>query len=85
MSAVSTTSKVDTGDDIKAIDTIRRGVAISPELRDGLGGTFALAVLATAGQVVIPIVVQQTLDRGLNGPDGPDVQFMLEMGLVATI
>ena len=29
--------------------------------------------------------MQQTLDRGLNGPDGPDVQFMLEMGLVATI
>ena len=85
MSAVSTTSTVDTGDDIKAIDTIRRGVAISPELRDGLWGTFALAVLATAGQVVIPIVVQQTLDRGLNGPDGPDVRFMLEMGLVATI
>src|SRR6478609_3843828 len=85
MSAVSTTSKVDTGDDIKAIDTIRRGVAISPELRDGLWGTFALAVLATLGQVVIPIVVQQTLDRGLNGPSGPDVRFMLEMGLVATL
>ena len=83
--SVTSTSRVDTGDDIKAIDTIRRGVAVSPELRDGLWGTLALAVLATVGQVVIPIVVQQTLDRGLNGPDGPDVQFMLEMGLVATI
>ena len=46
--SVSVTSTVDTGDDIKAIDTIRRGVAVSPELRDGLWGTFALAVLATA-------------------------------------
>jgi ABC-type multidrug transport system fused ATPase/permease subunit len=84
MSLTSTTSRVDTGDDIAALDTIRRGMAVSPELRDGLGGTLALAVLATVGQVVIPIVVQQTLDRGLNGPDGPDVGFMLEMGLVAT-
>jgi ABC-type multidrug transport system fused ATPase/permease subunit len=84
MSLASTTSRVDTGDDIAALDTIRRGMAVSPELRDGLGGTLALAVLATVGQVVIPIVVQQTLDRGLNGPNGPDVGFMLEMGLVAT-
>ncbi len=72
--SVTTTSRVDTGDDIKALDTIRRGIAVSPELRDGLWGTLALAVLATVGQVVIPIVVQQTLDRGLNGPNGPDVR-----------
>ncbi|MET1058872.1 MAG: ABC transporter ATP-binding protein, partial [Nocardioides sp.] len=85
MSLASTTSRVDTGDDIAALDTIRRGIAVSPELREGLWGTLALAVLATVGQVVIPIVVQQTLDRGLNGPDGPDVGFMLEMGLVATL
>ena len=77
--------RVDTGDDIAALDTIRRGMAVSPELKDGLAGTLALAVLATLGQVVIPIVVQQTLDRGLNGPNGPDVGFMIEMGLVATL
>ncbi len=85
MSTPGTTSQVDTGDDIAALDTIRRGMAVSPELRDGLVGTLALAVLATLGQVVIPVVVQQTLDRGLNGPDGPDVGFMVEMGLVAAL
>ena len=37
----------------------------SPELRDGIWATLALAVLATAGRVVVPIAVQQTLDRGL--------------------
>ena len=56
--------------------TIRRGVRLSPELDGGLWGTLALAVLATVGQVVVPIAVQQTLDRGLNGPSGPDVAFM---------
>ncbi len=85
MSVTSTTSQVDTGDDIAALDTIRRGMAVSPELREGLWGTLALAIVATIGQVVIPVVVQQTLDRGLNGPSGPDVGFMVQMGLLAAL
>ena len=36
----------------------------------GLRVTLVLAVVASVGQVVVPIAVQQTLDRGLNGPDG---------------
>ncbi|MDN5895416.1 MAG: ABC transporter ATP-binding protein/permease [Nocardioides sp.] len=65
--------------------TIRRGMEISPELRRGLGVTLLLAVISTAGQVVVPIVVQQTLDRGLDGPGGPDVGFVVRMGLLATV
>ena len=57
--------------------------ASRPELKEGIGGTLVLAVLASLGQVVVPIAVQQTLDRGLNGPDGPDVRFTVLMGLVA--
>ncbi|WP_261558942.1 ABC transporter ATP-binding protein, partial [Frankia tisae] len=56
--------------------TFRRLRALSPELTRGLLGTLALALVATAGKVVIPVVVQQTLDRGLTD-DGVDV------GLVA--
>ncbi len=37
------------------------------------------------GQVVVPIAVQQTLDRGLNGPDGPDVSFTVWMGVLAAL
>jgi len=85
MTMTSAASTVDTGEEISAMATLRRGMAISPELKDGLLGTFLLAVLATIGQVVIPIVVQQTLDRGLNGSEGPDVRFMVEMGLVAAL
>jgi ABC-type sulfate/molybdate transport systems ATPase subunit len=65
--------------------TIRRGMEISPELREGLGGTLLLAVVATIGQVVVPIAVQQTLDHGLNAPAGPDVGFMVRMGLLAAV
>ncbi|NYG57944.1 ABC-type multidrug transport system fused ATPase/permease subunit [Nocardioides daedukensis] len=76
-------STVDSGESIKAMATIRRGMEISPELRQGLGLTLFLAVLSTVGQLVVPIVVQQTLDRGLDGPQGPDTGFMLWMGLLA--
>ncbi len=46
--------------------TVKRGLALSPELRVGLGGTLALALIATAGRVVVPIAVQQVIDGGLN-------------------
>ncbi|MBD8869712.1 ABC transporter ATP-binding protein [Nocardioides sp. MJB4] len=67
------------------METIRRGLAISPELKDGLAGTMLLALLSTMGQVVVPIVIQQTLDRGINGPQGPDISFMVWMGLLAAL
>ena len=76
---------MDTGEEIKALDTIRRGVKYSPELREGIGKTFLLALVATVGQVVVPISVQQTLDKGIGAPGGPDVGFVLWVGLVATI
>jgi ABC-type multidrug transport system fused ATPase/permease subunit len=74
---------MDTGEGIKALDTLRRGVHFSPELKEGIWGTLLLAVLASVGQVVVPIAVQQTLDRGVNGPGGPDVSFTVWTGLAA--
>jgi ATP-binding cassette, subfamily B, bacterial len=41
--------------------------AIAPTLRRGLGVTLALALLGTAGQVVVPIAVQQVIDREVLG------------------
>ena len=77
------TSQVDTGEDIGAIDTIRRGMAHSPELTEGIRVTLLLAVLASVGQIIVPIAVQQTLDHGLHADGGPDVGFTVTMGLVA--
>jgi ATP-binding cassette, subfamily B, bacterial len=76
---------MDSGEDIAAMDTIRRGIAVSPELTEGFRGTLALAVVASLGQVIVPIVVQQTLDHGLSDPGGPDVSFSVAMGLVAAV
>jgi ABC-type multidrug transport system fused ATPase/permease subunit len=76
---------MDTGEDIGAIETIRRGVRISPELREGIRFTLFLAVIASCGQVVVPIAVQQTLDRGLNGPDGPRLDYVVWLGIAAAV
>ena len=73
-------TSVDSGEEISARDTIRRGLAFSPELGDGFGWTLLLAAVGTAGRVVVPISMQQTLDRGINGPDGVDVSFVVTDG-----
>ncbi len=76
---------LDSGEEMGAIATIRRGVHFSPELKEGVGWTLVLAVIASVGQIIVPVAVQQTLDRGLNGPDGPDVRFTVLMGIAAAI
>nr|WP_243851451.1 ABC transporter ATP-binding protein [Modestobacter marinus] len=62
-----------------ATATLRRGLRMMPEFRQGLPATFALALLATAGRVVVPIAVQQTLDRGLGAPGGPDIDLVRDL------
>jgi len=78
-------TRMATGEDIPALETIRRGVRFSPELKEGIGRTLVLAVVAALGQVVVPIAVQQTLDHGLDGSHGPDVRFTVLMGLAAVL
>ncbi|WGX94629.1 ABC transporter ATP-binding protein [Nocardioides sp. L-11A] len=76
-------TRLATGEDIGAWETIRRGIRHSPELVEGMGWTLVLAVLASVGQVVVPIAVQQTVDKGLRGPDGPDPSFTAWLALAA--
>ena len=42
-------------------------------------------MIASVGQIIVPVAVQQTLDHGLNGPDGPDVRFTVLMGIGAAV
>lgn len=52
---------------IPALRLLRRGLAASPELRKGAALTLALAMVAGGGRVVIPVLVQQTIDRHVTG------------------
>jgi putative ABC transport system ATP-binding protein len=58
-----------------ALATLRRGLRMMPEFRRGLPATFALALIATAGRVVVPIAVQQVIDRGLASGE-PDMTLI---------
>ena len=68
-----------------AFTTVGRGLAMMPEFRRGLPATFALALAATAGRVVVPIAVQQTIDHGLLAPGGPDLDLVRTSVLVAAL
>jgi ATP-binding cassette, subfamily B, bacterial len=65
--------------------TIRRGLALSPEFRRGLPATLFLALVATAGRVVVPVTVQQTVDRALLAPGGPDLELVRRFVLLAAV
>ena len=67
-----------------AFATLRRGLRMMPEFRRGLPVTFALALLATAGRVVVPIAVQQVIDRGLAGGD-PDLDVVTRLVLLCAV
>lgn len=68
-----------------AIATIRRGLALTPELLRGLWITLLLAVVATGGKVVVPIAVQAILDRGIIAPETPDVAFVAGAAALAAL
>ncbi len=64
----------DSGERVEGIwRTVRRGVRLTPELTDGIAITLLLALVATAGRVVVPVAVQLVLDRGIRaGGAQPD-------------
>jgi ATP-binding cassette, subfamily B, bacterial len=48
---------------------LRRGLAVTPELRQGIRLTVLLALLAGAGRMVTPVLVQQVVDHHLSRGD----------------
>ena len=67
-------TEIGSGVELTTWQTLRRGVALSPELVRGVWVTLGLAVLSTLGRVLVPLVVQRTTDEGILGPGGPDPQ-----------
>ncbi|HYI61346.1 MAG TPA: ABC transporter ATP-binding protein [Acidimicrobiales bacterium] len=59
-----------------AFAAFRRVLGQMPELRVGVGLTTVLALATAAGRVVVPVLVQQILDRGILGPDGYRPRFV---------
>ncbi|MDO5645619.1 MAG: ABC transporter ATP-binding protein [Dermabacter sp.] len=65
------------------LSIIRRGFSVTPEIKKGLWLTFALAGIATAGKVVVPVAVQRIIDHGIVGPPTPNFSLIMSTSLVA--
>ncbi|GAA1969351.1 ABC transporter ATP-binding protein [Isoptericola halotolerans] len=76
-------SRIATTSDLGVLATLRRGVQISPQIVQGLWLTLALAVLAAAGRVVVPLAVQQTIDEGILADGGPEPTRVALLSTVA--
>jgi putative ABC transport system ATP-binding protein len=68
-----------------AMAVLRRGFAASPELRRGLAFTVAMALVGAVGRIIIPVLIQQILDRGIIGSDGFRAGFTLAACGVALV
>ncbi|HEY5889704.1 MAG TPA: ABC transporter ATP-binding protein [Acidimicrobiia bacterium] len=67
-----------------ALATVRRGLSLSPELRRGLVGTIAIALVATAGRIIVPLTIQRIMDGGLAG-ESVEMSFVIQMTAVAMV
>lgn len=61
--------------DESALSVLRRGIAASPDLRRGLRATVMIGLLVAAGRLVIPVLIERTLDRVR--VDGDDISVDL--------
>jgi ATP-binding cassette, subfamily B, bacterial len=68
-----------------AVALIRRGLRATPELKAGIGFTIAMAMAMTAGRLLIPILIQQILDKGLTGPQGFRPRFVYGACAIAAV
>ena len=72
---------------VRAMSVLRRGLAVSHELRRGLWVTAAVAVFAAVGRLIVPILVQLVLDHGVLGPEGyrPGVVWALSLSALGAV
>ena len=65
-----------------ATTAIGRGLEEAPVLRQGLALTWLLAAIGAGGRVVVPIMIQQAIDRGIDG-DEVRMDFVVKCALIA--
>ena len=68
-----------------AVHTINRGLQEAPVLRQGLAVTWALAAVGATSRVVVPILLQQAIDKGIMTDGGVDVGLVAVLCAVAAV
>jgi putative ABC transport system ATP-binding protein len=70
---------------LRAIAVLRRGFAQSPELGRGLRLTVLFAILGSVGRLIIPVLIQQVIDKGLLADDGFNARFTITACAAAAV
>ncbi len=71
--------------DMGSLEVLRRGLAMSPEIRNGIGVTILMALSAAVGRLVVPILIQQILDGGVLGESGYRAGFVWAASALAML
>lgn len=67
-----------------ALETLRRGWRSTPELREGAWLTVLLAFVGAGGRLVVPILIQQSIDKGyVNGE--VDMAVIVRLAVIAAV
>ncbi len=69
----------------RAAHTINRGLREAPVLRQGLALTWALAAVGATGRVVVPILLQQAIDKGIVREGGVRLGFVAVLAAIAAV
>lgn len=64
--------------------TINRGFNVAPALAKGIGLTFVFALVGSLARVAVPILMQQTIDKGLQ-PGNIRLGFIMQISAVAAV
>ncbi len=64
--------------------TLNRGFGVAPALAKGIGVTFVLALVGSLARVVVPILIQQTIDKGLK-PGNVRIDFIFQMSAIGAV
>ncbi len=76
----SATAEVGTSEG--AISVLRRGLRQSSELRQGLGPTVVMGLAVALGRLVVPVLIERTINDGVLDPSGTDPGAVVRSGLV---
>jgi ATP-binding cassette, subfamily B, bacterial len=68
-----------------AVRTIGRGLENAPVLREGLLVTWMLAAVGASGRVVVPILIQQAIDKGIIGQDSIRLHYVTVLAAIGAV
>ena len=91
MTAVDTADgSIDRLDDLPttqggAIAILRRGLATSPELTVGLRATVFMGLGVAVSRLMIPVLLQRAIDRGILADDGVDTGIVVRSAALIAI